>query len=72
MARDRPGVSPSNTSQQYERLAEFTTQHRLPNIHIRKQLCNVYNLELEGQGRNGHTYYANGILVHNMGRNWWK
>jgi hypothetical protein len=24
-------------------------------------------LHVEGQGKNGHTYYANGILVHNFG-----
>jgi intein/homing endonuclease len=41
-------------------------------MRMRKQLCKVYNLEIEGQGGNGHTYYANGILVHNVGRNWWK
>jgi intein/homing endonuclease len=39
------------------------------NIHMRRQICKVYNLEVEGQGQNGHTYYASGVLVHNRGRN---
>jgi len=41
---------------------------RVANIHMRGQICKVYNLEVEGQGPNGHTYYASGILVHNSGR----
>ena len=41
---------------------------RVANIHMRRQICKVYNLEVEGQGKNGHTYYADGVLVHNTGR----
>jgi intein/homing endonuclease len=32
---------------------------------MHKEMCKMYNLHVEGQGKNGHTYYANGILVHN-------
>jgi hypothetical protein len=45
---------------------------RVANIHMRRQMCKVYNLEVKGQGQNGHTYYAGGVLVHNRGRNKWK
>jgi RHS repeat-associated protein len=45
---------------------------RIANIYMRKQQCKVYNLEVEGQAQNGHTYYAGGVLVHNRGRNAWK
>lgn len=46
---------------------------RVANIHLRRQVCEVYNLEIEGQGQNGHTYYAGGVLVHNSrGGNEWK
>ena len=40
---------------------------KIASLRMRKERCKVYNLHLEGQGENGHTYYANGILVHNFG-----
>jgi RHS repeat-associated protein len=36
-------------------------------VRMRREMCKTYNLHVEGQGNNGHTYYANGILVHNFG-----
>jgi intein/homing endonuclease len=42
-------------------------QVKVASLRMRKQRCKVYNLHVEGQGKNGHTYYANGILVHNAG-----
>jgi intein/homing endonuclease len=39
----------------------------LASLRMRKEICKTYNLHVEGQGTNGHTYYANGILVHNFG-----
>jgi intein/homing endonuclease len=44
----------------------------IANIHLRRQISEVYNLEVEGQGQNGHTYYAGGVLVHNSraGNEW--
>lgn len=38
---------------------------RIASLSLHKQACKVYNLEVEGQGKSGHTYYAAGILVHN-------
>jgi hypothetical protein len=38
---------------------------RITSLRMRRQTCKMYNLHVEGQGKNGHTYYANGILVHN-------
>jgi len=40
---------------------------KLASLRMRKERCKTYNLHVEGQGTNGHTYYANGILVHNFG-----
>jgi RHS repeat-associated protein len=40
---------------------------KIASLRIRKEICKVYNLHVEGQGKKGHTYYANGILVHNIG-----
>jgi RHS repeat-associated protein len=40
---------------------------KVASVRMRKQICKVYNLHVEGQGNNGHTYYASGILVHNLG-----
>jgi Hint domain-containing protein len=49
----------------------FQDSHNQPvkivSLQMRKQVCKMYNLHVEGQGKNGHTYYANGILVHNAG-----
>jgi RHS repeat-associated protein len=41
---------------------------KIARLQMRRQACPVYNLQVEGQGRDGHTYYACGVLVHNMGR----
>jgi len=41
---------------------------KIATLRMRRETCKVYNLQVEGQGKNGHTYYAGGILVHNMGR----
>jgi len=27
----------------------------------------MYNVDVEGQGKSGHSYFASGILVHNAG-----
>ena len=40
---------------------------KIATLRMRKQICQVYNLDVEGQGKDGHTCYANGILVHNFG-----
>ncbi len=40
---------------------------KIATLQMRRQMCKMYNLHVEGQGKNGHTYYANGILVHNAG-----
>jgi intein/homing endonuclease len=40
---------------------------KIASLRMRRQVCKVYNLHVEGQGKNGHTYYASGILVHNAG-----
>ncbi len=40
---------------------------KLASLRMHKEICKTYNLHVEGQGRNGHTYYADGILVHNFG-----
>ena len=40
---------------------------KVTSVLMRKQICKMYNLHVEGQGKNGHTFYANGILVHNFG-----
>jgi intein/homing endonuclease len=40
---------------------------KMASVQMRKEMCKVYNLNVEGQGKNGHTYYAAGILVHNRG-----
>lgn len=40
---------------------------KIASIQMRRQRCKVYNLHVEGDGKNGHTYYANGILIHNVG-----
>jgi RHS repeat-associated protein len=40
---------------------------RIASLRMRSERCKMYNIHVEGQGKNGHTYYANGILVHNAG-----
>ena len=40
---------------------------KIASLRMRRQTCKLYNLHVEGQGKKGHTYYANGILVHNRG-----
>jgi RHS repeat-associated protein len=40
---------------------------KVTSLRMHTQVCKMYNLHVEGQGKNGHTYYANGILVHNFG-----
>lgn len=40
---------------------------RVASLRMRRKTCKVYNLHVEGQGKNGHTYYASGVLVHNAG-----
>ena len=40
---------------------------KIASLQMRRERCNLYNLHVEGQGKKGHTYYANGILVHNVG-----
>jgi RHS repeat-associated protein len=40
---------------------------RIAALRMRRESCGVYNLEVEGRDKNGHTYYASGILVHNAG-----
>jgi intein/homing endonuclease len=40
---------------------------KVTSLRMRRQNCTVYNLHVEGQGKNGHTYYVNGILAHNEG-----
>lgn len=37
----------------------------LVSLRTRRESCKVYNLHVQGQGEKGHTYFANGILVHN-------
>jgi RHS repeat-associated protein len=38
---------------------------KIASLRMRRQMCKMYNLHVEGHGGKGHTYYANGILVHN-------
>jgi hypothetical protein len=38
---------------------------KLVSLRMRSQRCKVYNLHVKGQGEKGHTYFANGIVVHN-------
>ena len=45
---------------------------KIVSLRMHRQVCKTYNLYVEGQGQKGHTYYANGILVHNRGVNRWK
>jgi hypothetical protein len=40
---------------------------KVASLRMRKEICKMYNLHVEGQAKNGHNYYANGILVHNFG-----
>ncbi len=40
---------------------------KVTSLRMRRETCKTYNLHVEGQGKNGHTYYANSILVHNAG-----
>ncbi len=42
---------------------------KIASLRMRREKCKVYNLHVEGQGKKGHTYYANGTLVHNVGTN---
>jgi intein/homing endonuclease len=42
---------------------------KLVSLRMRSQRCKVYNLHVKGQGEKGHTYFANGILVHNVKQN---
>jgi intein/homing endonuclease len=39
---------------------------KLVSLRMRRERCKVYNLHVEGQGEKGHTYFANGIVVHNV------
>jgi RHS repeat-associated protein len=45
---------------------------KIASLRMHRLVCKTYNLHVEGQGEKGHTYYANGILVHNRGVNRWK
>jgi hypothetical protein len=46
---------------------------KIASLRTRSEKCKVYNLRVEGRGKNGHTYFASGILVHNSrGGNEWK
>ena len=46
---------------------------KVAGLRMRREKCKMYNLHVEGQGKNGHTYYASGILVHNIGSGYkWK
>jgi intein/homing endonuclease len=38
---------------------------KLVSLRTRTERCKVYNLHVKGQGEKGHTYFANGIVVHN-------
>ncbi len=38
---------------------------KIASVQMRRENCKMYNLHVEGEGTNGHTYYAAGILVHN-------
>ena len=38
---------------------------KLVSLRMRTERCKVYNLHVKGQGEKGHTYFANGVLVHN-------
>jgi intein/homing endonuclease len=40
---------------------------KIADLRMRRQVCKMYNIHVEGQGKKGHTYYANGVLVHNEG-----
>ncbi|MBX6334913.1 hypothetical protein IRY61_06285 [Candidatus Saccharibacteria bacterium] len=40
---------------------------KIASLRMRKEICNMYNLHVDRQIRNGHTYCAHGILVHNFG-----
>lgn len=40
---------------------------KVASLRMRRDTCKMYNLYVEGQRKNGHTYYASGILVHNFG-----
>jgi hypothetical protein len=42
---------------------------KLVSLRMRRERCKVYNLHVKGQGEKGHTYFANGILVHNIKQN---
>jgi intein/homing endonuclease len=42
---------------------------KIASLRMRRERYKVYNLDVEGQGGAGHTYYASGILIHNFGRN---
>jgi hypothetical protein len=38
---------------------------KLVSVRARTERCKVYNLHVKGQGEKGHTYFVNGIVVHN-------
>jgi hypothetical protein len=40
---------------------------KLVSLRIHRERCKVYNLHVQGRGEKGHTYFANGIVVHNKG-----
>ena len=40
---------------------------KVVSLRMRRETCKMYNLYVEGQGKNGHTYYTSGVLVHNSG-----
>lgn len=39
---------------------------KIVSLRTRRQRCKVYNLHVQGQGDKGHTYFATGIVVHNV------
>ena len=38
---------------------------KLVSLRTRTERCKTYNLHVKGHGEKGHTYFANGVLVHN-------
>jgi intein/homing endonuclease len=38
---------------------------KVVSLRMRRERCKVYNLHVKGQGEKGHTYFANGVVVHN-------
>jgi hypothetical protein len=40
---------------------------KVASLQMPKQMRKIYNRHVEGRGKNGHTYYASGILVRKFG-----